>query len=81
VKKLALIVGGLLLVMLAIAAMVSYVGTGQVMGADKVALVRIEGPIIDSQRFIDEIKQYVDDDAIKAIVLRVDSPGGAVAPS
>jgi len=81
VKKLVLIVGALLLVMLAIAAMVSYIGTGQVMGADKVALVRIEGPIIDSQRFVDEIRQYVDDNSIKAIVLRVDSPGGAVAPS
>ncbi len=80
-KKLVLIVGALLLVMLAIAAMVSYIGTGQVMGADKVALVRIEGPIIDSQRFVDEIRQYVDDNSIKAIVLRVDSPGGAVAPS
>jgi protease-4 len=81
VKKLVLIVGALLLVMLAIAAMVSYIGTEQVLGTDKVALVRIEGPIIDSRRSVEEIKGYVDDNSIKAIVLRVDSPGGAVAPS
>ena len=48
---------------------------------DKVALIRIEGPILDSKDTIDEIKDYVKDPSIKAIVLRVDSPGGAVAPS
>lgn len=48
---------------------------------DRVALIRIEGPILDSQDTIDEIKDYVKDPSIKAIVLRIDSPGGAVAPS
>lgn len=48
---------------------------------DRVALVRIEGPIIDSKETLDEMKDYVKDSSIKAIVLRIDSPGGAVAPS
>ncbi len=48
---------------------------------DKVALVRIEGPILDSGKIVDEIKEYVKNVSIKAIVLRIDSPGGAVAPS
>ncbi|MFZ5906307.1 MAG: signal peptide peptidase SppA [Nitrospirota bacterium] len=48
---------------------------------DKIALIRVEGPILDSQNTIDELKGYVKDSSIKAIVLRVDSPGGAVAPS
>lgn len=48
---------------------------------DRVALVRIEGPIIDSKNVIDELKEHVKDASVKAIVLRVDSPGGAVAPS
>ncbi len=47
----------------------------------KVALIRIEGPIIDSKNAVDEIKEYVKDASVKAIVLRIDSPGGAVAPS
>ncbi|MDA8078458.1 MAG: signal peptide peptidase SppA [Nitrospiraceae bacterium] len=47
----------------------------------KVALIRIEGPIMDSKSAVDEIKEYVKDASIKAIVLRIDSPGGAVAPS
>jgi protease-4 len=41
----------------------------------------IEGPIIDARDTVDELRDYVKDPAIKAIVLRVDSPGGAVAPS
>jgi protease IV len=48
---------------------------------DKVALIRVEGPILDSKETIDEIKDYMKDLSVKAIVLRVDSPGGAVAPS
>jgi len=48
---------------------------------DKVALIRIEGPILDSGNMIDELKDYVKDLSVKAIVLRIDSPGGAVAPS
>ncbi len=48
---------------------------------DKIALVRVEGPIIKSKDITDEIKEYEKDKSIKAIVLRVDSPGGGVAPS
>jgi protease IV len=48
---------------------------------DKIALIRIEGPILDSKNTIDELKEHIKDSSIKAIVLRVDSPGGAVAPS
>ena len=35
---------------------------------------------MDSKNYVDEIKDYVKDPSVKAIVLRVDSPGGAVAP-
>jgi len=48
---------------------------------DRIALIRIEGLIVDSKDTIDELKEYVKDPAVKAIVLRIDSPGGAVAPS
>lgn len=47
----------------------------------RVALVRIEGPILDSRNIVEEIKEHAKDHAIKAIILRIDSPGGAVAPS
>ncbi len=48
---------------------------------DKVALIRVTGIIIDSTDVVDELKQYAKDNSVKAIILRVDSPGGAVAPS
>jgi len=48
---------------------------------EKIALIRIEGPIITSKDTIEEIKEYRDDASVKAIVLRVDSPGGFVVPS
>ena len=48
---------------------------------EKVALVRVEGPIIEAKSVVDEIKGYVKDSSVRAIVLRVDSPGGGVVPS
>jgi protease-4 len=48
---------------------------------EKIALIRIEGMIMDSKDTVDEIKEYVKDPSIKAIVMRIDSPGGAVAPA
>jgi protease-4 len=48
---------------------------------EKVALVRIEGVILDSKDVIEQLKDYSKDNSIKAIVIRVDSPGGAVAPA
>jgi protease-4 len=47
----------------------------------KVALVNVEGPILDSVDVVDEIKEYAKDHSIRAIILRIDSPGGAVGPS
>ncbi|MDH5563575.1 MAG: signal peptide peptidase SppA [Nitrospirota bacterium] len=50
-------------------------------GKEGVAIVRIEGPILDSYQTIEELKAFADDPLVKAIVVRIDSPGGGVAPS
>ena len=47
---------------------------------DKVAVIDITGTISRTQTTIDQIHKYRDDEAIKAIVLRINSPGGSVAP-
>ena len=47
---------------------------------DKVAVIDITGVISRTQTTIDQIHKYRDDQAIKAIVLRINSPGGSVAP-
>ena len=79
-KKVLFILLGLILVMAFLSLMIALLHKGVPLG-EKVALVRIEGPIMDSKNAVDEIKDYTKDPSIKAIVLRVDSPGGAVAPS
>lgn len=50
-------------------------------GGDKVAVVRIEGVIVDSRDTIEELRKFRDSPGIKAIVLRIDSPGGGVVAS
>jgi protease-4 len=50
-------------------------------GGDKVAVIRIEGVILDARETIEELRHYRDNPSVKAIVLRIDSPGGAVVPS
>lgn len=48
---------------------------------DRIALIRIEGVIVDSQAIVAELKRFSENPSIKAIVLRIDTPGGGVVPS
>ncbi len=50
-------------------------------GKEGVAIVRVEGPIMDSSQAVEELQVFGDDPLVKAIVVRIDSPGGGVAPS
>ena len=56
-------------------------GGGTLIPGDKVAVVEVLGEINDSSDIIDQLKEFREDDDVKAIVLRIDSPGGGVAPS
>ena len=47
----------------------------------RVAVVPIEGPIIESRETVDKLEEYADSSTVKAIVVRINSPGGAIAPS
>jgi protease-4 len=48
---------------------------------DKIGVIDLEGVILDSSVIVPQIKKFGDDDSIKAIILRVNSPGGGVAAS
>ncbi len=50
-------------------------------GGGAVALVKIEGLLVTSDSVVEELNDYADDRSIKAIVLRIDSPGGGVVAS
>jgi len=47
----------------------------------EIALVHIKGTIMDSEKIIRQLSDYRDNPGIKGIVLRINSPGGAVAPA
>ncbi|MDH4467552.1 MAG: signal peptide peptidase SppA [Bacteriovoracaceae bacterium] len=46
-----------------------------------IAVVSVEGVIMSSKKTVEELSVAEKDKSIKAIILRVDSPGGAVGPS
>ena len=50
-------------------------------GGPKVAVVELEGIILDGSAVVRELRERGDDASIKAVVVRVNSPGGVVAPT
>ncbi|MFH2058075.1 MAG: signal peptide peptidase SppA [Pseudomonadota bacterium] len=46
-----------------------------------IGIVEITGVIFSSKKIIQEIQDFREDKSIKAIILRVDSPGGGIGPS
>ncbi|MFZ2948796.1 MAG: signal peptide peptidase SppA [Desulfuromonadaceae bacterium] len=46
-----------------------------------VGLVEVKGMILDSKETIRQLRYFLKQDSVKSVVLRVDSPGGIVAPS
>jgi protease-4 len=59
-----------------------YIGRpGRFAFGDKIAIIEIKGMITQSSGIIEEINQYQEDEGVKAIILRIDSPGGGVGPA
>lgn len=50
-------------------------------GGEKVAIIEIRGVIIDPQPVVEKLVKLRKNEKVKAIVLRIDSPGGAVGPA
>ena len=48
---------------------------------EKVGVIEVSGVIADSKNVLNQLKRFREDDSIKAIVVRINSPGGAVGPS
>lgn len=55
--------------------------SGSLGRGEKVAVVKLEGVITDTTELSKEFRDLEERDDIKAIVLRIDSPGGTVGPS
>ncbi len=48
---------------------------------DKIAVVELKGVIVSSEELVRQFKKFRENRAVRAILLRIDSPGGAVVPS
>lgn len=48
---------------------------------DKIAVVDLEGVIIEPRTVVKDLKRYAKDDSIKAIILHINTPGGGAAAS
>jgi protease-4 len=78
---LVVIIGVLILgVMIASIAGNDTTSRGDVFG-DKVAIIPIDGEILGSRDAIDALHRYAHNSSVKAIIMRINSPGGAIAPS
>jgi protease-4 len=55
-----------------------YVVTGS---GDKIAVVEIEGVILDPQPTVRDLKKFANDSSIKAIIIHLNTPGGSAAAS
>ncbi len=80
-----LIVVGMLFLILITVTMISqrqsYDGPTLSSRGDKIAIIELIGPIYDSRNTVRQFKLYSEHESVKAIVFRIDSPGGGVAAS
>jgi protease-4 len=51
------------------------------LGGNRVAVVEVEGVIVDADRVVRELGDYGEDPTIRAVVVRIQSPGGVVGPT
>jgi protease IV len=54
---------------------------GPLGGGERIAVVEIKGVLLDAHRYVESLYRFRKDRRIKAVVVRIDSPGGAVGPS
>jgi protease-4 len=48
---------------------------------DNIGVIDIDGEILSAESTVDQLRRYDQDSSIKAILLHINSPGGAAAPS
>src|ERR1039457_1388355 len=64
-----------------IAATIIGTGDASLTSKEGIGLIEVKGMILDSKETIRQLRYFLKKESVKAVVLRVDSPGGVVAPS
>ena len=65
----------------ALQSLISNSNTKTLSDDSSVLVLNLEGVIMRSNKFLKTLRDYIDKDNVKAVVIRVNSPGGAVGPS
>ncbi len=85
----AFVFGGLFLVFFGFLVLAYSVVRGEsphITGGPQIGVVPLKGAIglgggVDAEEVLKHLKRFADDDDMKAVVIRIDSPGGSVGPS
>jgi protease-4 len=79
----SLTVGGIFLFFLLVVVAAGFISSDSVSVSvgDKIGILEVEGPIGDARKLVEQIDDFRDHSHIKAVVVRINSPGGGVGPS
>ena len=79
----SLMIGGIFLFFMLVIFTAGYFRTGTLISTStkQIGVLEITGTVTNERSLIRQIDEFREDDRILAVVLRVDSPGGGVAPS
>ncbi len=75
------LLAGLVVIAVVVAAMSGDSSTDELHFGSKIAIVPIEGEILEARETLDALHRYADNSSVRGIVVRINSPGGAIAPS
>lgn len=78
---LGLILGVLVLFLVTVWVLVTVLEDGALPGGARVAVVEVEGVIVSGDDVVRDLRDHAENAAVRAVVLRVNSPGGVVAPT
>jgi len=78
IKKAFLIIFILVFIIFVASFVIGIVGQGF---GDKIGIVEIEGVIADGKDAMEDIVRFKEDDGIRGVIVRINSPGGSVGPS
>ncbi|MFQ5735438.1 MAG: signal peptide peptidase SppA [Thermodesulfobacteriota bacterium] len=81
VKTVLAAVGAAFIAIMLLSVTIAYLTGSALTGGDKVAVVRMDGVITDPTETVKQLKGLGKRKDVKAVVVRINSPGGAVGPS
>ena len=76
-----LAVGLLLAFLVTVWMLMAVLEDGSLPGGARIAVVEVEGIILDGDQAVRELREHAENAAVKAVLVRINSPGGVVGPT